>query len=364
MTTARRLPAALHHAWVLHPRWSLALRGALAAALAWTVAVVAPAPFSDYPFYAPLGAVVATTSTLARSVKESLQTIGALLLGAAIALAADVALPTGALSIALAVGVGLLCAGWRVLGNSGVWVANSAIFVLVLGRGEDAEYIGAFAGLVAVGAVIGAGVNLLLPPLYLTPSELALDRLRDALIDQLEELARWLESDGPLEPDEWERRRQGLGPTIEAAQAAVARTGEASRGNPRARRHGDRTQQQARRVATLGAAAGVVDETVRILVDWEPTGRDDVALGPHLRPELAIVLRALAGALRTPAAGSEQDGVAEGAAGAEGPRAEFGRAVERLQDTVREARTASGEDLLVAGALVVVLRRGATALPP
>lgn|GEM_PF-3019119 len=35
------VPAIVHRAWVLHPRWSLALRGALATALAWTVAVVA-----------------------------------------------------------------------------------------------------------------------------------------------------------------------------------------------------------------------------------------------------------------------------------------------------------------------------------
>ncbi|MFC7876640.1 aromatic acid exporter family protein [Isoptericola sp. NPDC057391] len=351
MTAARRLASALHRAWLRHPRWSLALRGALAAALAWVVAVLAPAPFSEYPYYAPLGAVVATAGTLARSARESLQTVGSLLLGAGIALAADAVLEPGALSVALVVGVALLCAGWRVLGDMGVWVANSALFVLVLGQGQDAEYVGAFAGLVVVGAAIGMAVNLVLPPLPITPSDLALGALRDALVVQLDDLAGWLDDEGPLDADEWERRRHALHPTIEGARATVARAREASRGNPRARRHGERVRSQARRAEVLGTTAEVVDEVVRLLVGWEGTGRDDVALGPRLRPELATALRSFARALRDPEHAGD-DGAAED------PGADFARSLDRLRDVVRDARTRSGDDHLVAGAFVVVLRRG------
>ncbi|MEL7976378.1 hypothetical protein AAG589_10980 [Isoptericola sp. F-RaC21] len=347
----RRVPAAVHHAWVRHPRWSLAVRGALAAALAWMVGVVAPAPFSDYPYYAPLGAVIATTGTLARSVRESLQTVAALLLGAGIALAADSVLVPGALSLALVVGVALLCAGWRVFGGMGAWVANAAIFVLVLGQGESADYVGAFAGLVVVGAAIGTGVNLLLPPLLLTPSALALGALRDALVEQLDDLAGWLDDEGPLDAAEWERRRRALYPTIEGARAAVARSGEASRGNPRARRHGERARSQARQAEVLGTSAEVVDEVVRLLVGWERSGRAEVALGPRLRPELASALRSFARTLQD--AGSDA-GPDAGAA--------FARSLDGLQDVVHDAREDTGDDHLVAGALVVVLRRGADVL--
>ncbi|MFE5337247.1 hypothetical protein ACFQ8E_15155 [Isoptericola sp. NPDC056573] len=356
--------AGLHEVWVRHPRWSLAFRGAVAAALAWLVGVVAPAPFSDYPYYAPLGAVIATTSTLARSVRESVQTVGALLLGAAIALAVDSVLVPGVLSVALVVGLALLCAGWRVLGAQGTWVANSAIFVLVLGQGESAEYVGAFAGLVVVGAAIGTGVNLLLPPLLLAPSAIALGALRDALVEQLDDLAARLDDEGTLDPDEWERRRRALFPTIEGARAAVARSGEASRGNPRARRHGERARSQARQAEVLGTAAEVVDEVVRLLVDWERTGRDEVALGPRLRPELASALRSFADALREP----EDDGGPDDAVdappvtAADDPGAAFARSLDRLRDVVRDARERSGGDHLVAGALVVVLRRAADVL--
>ncbi len=352
MTGTKALVRTVHKTWVAHPRWSLAFKGALAAALAWTVGTMAPAPFSDYPFYAPLGAVIATTTTVARSARESVQSVGALLLGAAIALGADAVLAPSALAVALVVGVALLCAGWRALGDMGAWVANSAIFVLVLGQGEGPEYAGAFAGLVAVGAAIGTGINLILPSMLLTPTELALDELRDTLREQLDDLARWLEDEGPLEPDEWERRRQRLWPTVESAWAAVARTHEASRGNPRARRHVSRVRTQVRRAEELGIAAAAVDEIVRLLVDWEHSGRDDVALGPQLRPGLVTTLRAFAAALGEPG---------RDAAPADDRRS-FVREVDGLQAAMRRSRERSSDDHLVAGALVVVLRRGAWCL--
>ncbi|MCK9795368.1 hypothetical protein M1843_16600 [Isoptericola sp. 4D.3] len=368
MTTVPRLPASAHRTWEMHPRWSLALRGAVAAALAWLVGMVAPPPFADYPYYAPLGAVLATTSTLARSVRESLQAVGALLLGAAVALGVDAVLAPSALSVALVVGVALLCAGWRALGDMGTWVANSAIFVLILGQGEETEYVGAFAGLVLVGAAIGVGVNAVRPPLPITPSEAALDRLRDALAEQADSLAGWLEHRGPLAPDEWERRRAGLRPTIERARAEVAHTWEASRGNPRARRHGDRASEQSRRIEALGTAAEGMDEIVRLLVTWEREDREVVALGPQLRPEFASALRSLAAVLRPTEDGAEDK--AEDQAEDQGTEdddpedavAHLVRKVDELPGAVRAARERSGDDHLVAAALVVVLRRCASAL--
>ena len=242
--------------------------------------------------------------------------------------------------------------------GAAVGPVDAAAFVLVLGRGQDAEYIGAYAGLLVLGAAIATAVNLVLPPLYLLPSELALDRLRDSLVEELDDLAAWLEDEGPLEPDEWERRRERLHPTIEAARSAVARTREASRGNPRARRHGDRTRSQAHRAEVLGTSAGVLDEIVRLLVAWERTGRDDVALGPRLRPDVAAALRSFAAALRAPA----PDGAGAVDGGTDGAVAEFRQAVDRLRAAVRAVRVRSESDHLVAGALVVVLSRSAEVL--
>ncbi|MEN5074032.1 FUSC family protein [Isoptericola cucumis] len=365
MSGLRRLTARLRRVWLLHPRGAVAVRGAVAAALAWLVGMVAPPPFADYPYYAPLGAVIATTATLARSVRESVQAVAALLVGAGIAVGVDTVLPSDALSVALVVGVALLCAGWRGFGDQGAWVANSAIFVLVIGQGEGVEYVGAFAGLVLAGAAIGTGVNLLLPPLPLTPSGVALDRLRDALVEQLEDLAGRLEEHGPVDAQEWDRRRQSLYPTIERARSAVVRTSEASRGSLRARRHRDRRGAQSRRDEALGVAAQGVDEIVRLLVVWEDVEREHVALGPVLRPRLAAALRAFAAALRDMIAqdgGSPED--RSGRDAADDPTRRFVHEVEVLRDAVRAARDGSGDDDFVAGALVLVLRRSAHALAP
>lgn len=360
------LLAASHRAWLRHPRWSLAVKGALAASLAWFVALVVPAPLSEYPYYAPLGAVLATTSTVVRSVRDSLQAVAAVLVGAVIARTVGLLPLPGLLELALVVGIAILCVGWRIFGDMGSWTVMSAIFVLILGSGDGFDYIGSYSGLIVVGASIGIGINLLLPSLPLTPSELALGRLRNGLTEQIEVLANWLEDEGPLDPDEWERRRQQLLPTVESARAAIAQAREASRGNVRVRykRNGYWMASLMRRAGSLSTAAEVVDEVVRLLVEWERAGRDDVALGKDLRPEFASTLRAFAAALRAAETGDIEDETAAATADREAAEAvgKLDRAVEELRAAVRAAQHSSQYDYFVAGALAVALGRGADAV--
>ncbi|MFE6235064.1 aromatic acid exporter family protein [Cellulosimicrobium sp. NPDC057862] len=348
----RRAVAAAEGRWVRHPRWSLALKGAIAAALAWYVGVLAPAPFSDYPYYAPLGAVVATTSTLARSVRESVQAILAILVGAVVARGVDLVLAPSALSVALVVGLALLCSGWHRFGQMGTWAVTSALFVLIIGNAAKVEFVGAYAGLVVVGAAIGVGVNLLVPPLPLTPSGDALARLRDVLADQVDSLADGLEGDLPPSPEQWQERRREVSPTLAQAREAIARTREAARANVRLRRHRDRAATQVRRAAALDTAAEVVDDLVRLLVEWESTERDVVALGPRLRPSAATALRAYGRALAGVGPGLVDQGVL----------AEVDRGVDALRREVLRTRQEVDEDYFVAGAVVLALRRGAAAL--
>ena len=359
--------SAVYRAWLSHPRWALAVKGSVAASLAWSVGLVAPAPFAEYPYYAPLGAVLATTSTVVRSVRESLQSVAAVLVGAVIARAVALLPLPGPLELTAVVGLALLCVGWRIFGEMGSWTVMSAIFVLILGSGDSGDYIGSYAGLIVVGAAIGIGVNILFPPLPLTPSELALARLRDGLAEQVESLAGWLENEGPLAPDEWERRRQQLVPTVERARTAVAQTREASRANVRVRYHhrnGYWLASQTRRAGALGTSAEVVDETVRLLVVWERDGLDAVALGKELRPKFADTLRTFAAALR---AAETQDTANESAAGAAAAEAadavdRLDESVEELRQAVRAAQRSSQHDYFVAGALIINLTRGANAL--
>ncbi|ROS74356.1 aromatic acid exporter family protein [Cellulomonas sp. PhB143] len=348
----RRFLDAAHRQWVLHPRWSLALKGAVSAALAYLVGVLAPAPLSDYAYYAPLGAVVATTSTLVRSVRESLQALAAILVGAAIARGVDLVLAPDEVSVALVVGLALLVSGWRPLGEMGSWAVTSALFVLILGNAEKVEFVGAYSGLVVVGSLVGIAVNLLVPPLPLTPTEAALDRLRDVLVEQLEALAGGLEGDRAPSEDEWGERRRAVSPTLAEAREAVGLTREASRANPRLRWHRDWAAAQVDRAGALETSADVVTDLVRLLVEWEQSGRDDLAFGSRLRPAAAAALHAYADALRTVGEDAEDDDAL----------ARLDEAAESLRRAVRDARRELDKDFFVAGALVLALRRGASAV--
>lgn len=338
--------------WVLHPAWALATKGAVAAAIAWFVGLLAPAPLNEYPYYAPMGAVVATSGTLSRSARESAQAIGAILLGAGIARGIDVVLDPGAPAIAVTVGIALLCSGWRVLGSMGSWTVTSALFVLILGDRDPDAFVSAYAGLVVAGALIGVAVNFAFPPLPLTPSEMVLDRARDVLADQLDALADGLGAEELPSQDEWAQRRREVAPTLAQAQEAVSRSKEAVRANRRARRYREWTTSQVRRGGLLHTLADVVDDVTRSVAEWETRERDDVALGPPLRPPAARALTALADAVRSlDPEGTDPEALAA-----------LADATDAYHDAVRETRGRSNQDYFVAGAIVLALRRARSAL--
>jgi uncharacterized membrane protein YgaE (UPF0421/DUF939 family) len=342
----------VYGAWARHPALSVALRGAVAAAIAWAVGLLMPDPFSDYPYFAPLGAVIATTGTVVRSVRTAVQATAAVLIGAAIARLVDLVLDPGIPAVALVVGVALVVSAWGALGSAGSWAVTSALFVLILGQADPEGYVGAYGGLVALGAAIGIAVNLLMPPLPLTPSELALDRLRDVLVDQLQAVADGLVREVPPSSDEWPARQRSISPVLAQARDSVADSREAARANRRARRYRIWAEAQRRRANALLEVADVVDDVVRLTAEWERRDREDVALGRALRPAAVAALHALAEALRS----HDLDG-----ADAE--------ALERLDDAtdelrrrVREVRAASEQDYFVAGAVVLEVRRAQQAL--
>jgi len=67
------------------PRLLMAAKGALAAALAYWIAPHVPGVAAEYPYYAPLGAVLALWPTVKTSLKQGLQTILGLVIGVLLA---------------------------------------------------------------------------------------------------------------------------------------------------------------------------------------------------------------------------------------------------------------------------------------
>ncbi|MEE6273755.1 FUSC family protein [Georgenia wangjunii] len=357
----RRRPGWLGRTWARHPRLAMAVRAAVAAAIAWYVGLAMPDPLGDYPYYAPMGAVVATSFTLAGSVRESVQAVASIALGAVIALVIDSVGEPNVLGVALVVALGVLVAGWRVLGSMGSWVVTGALFTLVFGQTDPAGYVGAFAGLTAVGAAIGLGVTWVFPALPLAPAQEAVMRVRAMLVAQLRDLADGLDRDTPPDADEWAAHRRTLEPLIATMRTAVREAEEAGRGNRRARHYAEPLAHSVQQARSLDQAAFLVENLTEILISEERAENERVALGPELRPAAARALAALATALETvrhaQTSGAGDDGDDDYAAAAD--------ALEGLVAEMQRVRGHYPDDaFLPASAVASSIRRCLDALRP
>jgi len=223
------------------PRLLLAVKAALAAALAYWVAPHVPGVAAEYPYYAPLGAVIAMYPTIKASLRQGVQTLLGLVVGIGLATAVfslQEGQP-GVLAVAAVVGVGTLLAGIRWLGAGRDWVLTAGLFVLLLGgsssaSGDQADYSTGYVIQVGVGVVVGLAVNyLLVPPLYAGRADERLRRLQTSLADRTDDVAAVFEAGWPLEDDDWERRVGELPGTLRRVRDAVQYADESRRLNPR-----------------------------------------------------------------------------------------------------------------------------------
>jgi len=218
------------------PRLLMAAKGALAAGLAYWIAPHVPGVAAEYPYYAPLGAVLAMWPTIRTSLKQGLQTLLGLVIGVGLAstvFSLQEGRP-GVLAVALVVGLGTLIAGIRWLGAGRDWVLTAGLFVLLLGGGEAGDYSTGYVVQVGVGVVVGVAVNLLIvPPLYTGRAEQRLRRVQASLADRADDVATVFEAEWPIEDDDWERRVAVLPSTLRHVRDTVQYADESRRLNPR-----------------------------------------------------------------------------------------------------------------------------------
>jgi uncharacterized membrane protein YgaE (UPF0421/DUF939 family) len=329
-----------------HRQLSLAARAALAAALAWLAAQPIDGAGADYPYYAPLGAVVAVSATVLSSAREAAQSVVAILLGAGLAIGLTTWAGPNVLTIAAVVVLGTLIGGWRHLGAMSSWVPTAGLFVLIVGDADPEGYVLAYGGLTALGAVIGMGVNLVFPSLPLDAAEASLTRLRDTLARQFDELAEALLAERALSDAEWQERTDLVESVTDDARAAVLRAMEARRANWRARRWRGEARRQYQAAVTLIQLPFMLEDLTAILVHTSKSG-ESVPWGAPLRPRIAHALQGTADVLRSvdhTGAGDEQ-------------LAALDDCLERLVDEVRASRTRTGEDFFGVGSLITTLRR-------
>lgn len=351
--TRARPPATWLERWYAHPRLSLALRAGVAASVAWALARVLPGPAAEFPYYAPFGAVVATTFTLAGSVRESVQAVGSIAVGGLIGSLVGLApADSSPLAVAVAVALGVAVGGWRPLGAMGGWVPTAAIFTLVIGHGE-AWYAGAYAGLTLLGAGVGIGVNALLPPLPLAPAQRAIGLVRAALRTELTDLAHLVESGERPSRLEWDRRYGAVPDHRTRMHAAVAEMDLATRRNLRTRRYTGTIAEVRRSSATLDRLALITDSLADLLLHDGLAGdapTEPVVLGDELASKVVHALRTIADSLDAEPTGDEHEaGATPGG---------------QARDAVHSARqvTGRGDEQIYVDGLLVSLRRAADAL--
>ncbi|MFG2606342.1 aromatic acid exporter family protein [Streptomyces sp. NPDC048514] len=215
-----------------------ALKGALAAWVAWAVAgwwLHAPVAF-----VAPWVAVVLVESTVYRSIAHGLQQLAAIAAGTVVATVIGLLLHDTVVAMAVVLPLAMLLGQWGRLGSHGIYAATGALFVLTNGSVTVATSA-ARLGESLFGAVVGIAVNALIrPPLYLRDSKAVLRDATEEAHDILRAVADGL-AEGRWDAEEagvWHDRALRLRQQVEEAHSAVGWSRESLRGNLRLRRTG------------------------------------------------------------------------------------------------------------------------------
>lgn len=340
-----------------HPHVVLALRTGLAAGLAWLLVQPIGGFAQDYPYYAPLGAMVATSTSIVGSVRSSAQAVSAIAVGAGLALGIRVLPLHEPLALVLGIVVGMLIGALPWFGSMASWVPFAALFELIAGADDPWGYAAAYGGLTALGALVGVGINLVLPQLPLTPAVRAQEHLRRRLADQLDVLADGLDSETRLDEAEWDERRKNLDPEARKVEELVGQALESRRGNWTARRWADVTDRRAAQARALIRLTGCVDEVLALVGDVRVPIHGTDERETQVRCAIATAFREVAHMLRSPDEIPQEDGE-EGAESEDAGTAAVRRASDAVQALRQQAALASaegGDQYLAAASIAVSL---------
>lgn len=214
------------------------------------------------PFLAPYAAMFLFESTVYRSLQAARQQIGAVGAGVLLGGVAHelIALPTAAIGVV--VPVGLLLGRWRHFGSSGIWVAVTALLVIIQGTVNEPELLVDRLLEIALGAVVGLTINMLVfPPIYLRRPREATAGLARELSVLLRGIAASLrEVDSPDLAAKWEDDARTVENHVRHAHQAQQWSDESARLNLRRR----------------GERKNVVDR-------WQPAATALRRAWPHLR---------------------------------------------------------------------------------
>ncbi len=287
-------------------RLVLALKTALAAAVAWYLAPLVPFADAEYSYYAPLGVLVSMHPTVVDSVRSGLFALVGLACGIGLGLGGLAILSAGApgiLALGLVVGVGVAPGGVRALEAGRDWIAIAGLFVLLLGGRDADEFSLSYLVTMGFGVIVGVAANyLVFPPLYVREAGDRLTELRGGIVGLLTHIAEMVDA-GDVDAAELDRDADALAALVGAVSADVRDADRSRRGNPRARRIGEESEQNSRRWWVLGRAGFFARDVADLIAR-----NAELVDGSQGRPELLTqALRCTADAVSAPPAGDEAD---------------------------------------------------------
>ncbi|WP_253905094.1 FUSC family protein [Arthrobacter sp. H14] len=327
----------------------LAFKAALAVGIAWVVAPFMPGVADEYPYYAPLGALLSMHSTLKGSAKYGLQILGGLAIGI---LLAAIVLAFGApnfLTISLVVAAGVLVGGMRWLGAPGQeYLPIAALFVLIVGGQDASQYSIGYLVQMTVGVSVGLLINLLvLPPLTFDSAVQKFSHFRRSLARHLNDVGTALTENWPPEREDWASQNQTLSATAAEVRKTIHLADDSRKGNPRARIHKRNLEGDFYDLAALENVTFHIRDLTEVLAGAVWGKPFPVELPTQLCPPLSEAILAVADVLTTWEDGAEAQESLD--------RAEAG--IETLFTGIDEHRTAGPASMSAAATIAMALQR-------
>jgi uncharacterized membrane protein YgaE (UPF0421/DUF939 family) len=209
------------------------LKTVLAAVIAW---VLAAHVFDiEQAFLAPWAALLTVHATVYRTLRRGVQQVGASVVGVIVASAAGSLLGLNALSLGIAILLGLLAGSVRGLRAETTTAAATALVVLTTGDADDGHLLVARLLDTGVGIAVGLLVNLIVwAPLRDRAAAHHVDAIDDRIGSLLRDIAAALgRGCGDEDIDDWIERTGELDHDIDQAWGVVRQARESGRLNPR-----------------------------------------------------------------------------------------------------------------------------------
>ncbi|MGM7666072.1 FUSC family protein [Microbacterium sp. A93] len=286
---------------VLPARLLLVAKTALAVGLAWMIAPHLPGVTDDYPYYAPLGALVSMYPTLMSSLRSSLQTVLGLVTGIGLAALVVVAVGPSWWSIPIVVGLGVLVSGTGWFGSGQEYIPIAALFVLIIGGQNADAYSLGYLTQMGLGVAIGLAVNILIAPAPLTDHATArVDAFQQHLAAHLRDIGNAVSESWPPAHDGWVHDAESLAETARSVQRALWEADDSRRGNFRAWFGPSDSSEAHERLDTLDKITHHIRDISDCLADtiWERPG--GLTLDPALVGPLASACHAVADVIGQP----------------------------------------------------------------